>query len=178
MRLPLKGQGTLEWGKTRHWTPSPRAGSGQAVYGGLWRCYASAQAQQQPTAPSGPRQPPRASAAKALAAPDKIYEPRVIDSLTAIYSGRTPPRKYNAEGWSRQLVQTQLGQDSFNSQRQNRTVGVAIYRLIETPNHGVLSIDGQLASTSGSTLTLRQRSLPRLGLVLPTVIELIVWRQP
>lgn len=118
---------------------------------------ANAQAQQQSTAPSAARQP-----AKAL--PDKVYEDRVIDGLTAPIQDdeASAEANYNAEGWSRQLrFETRLGQDSFNNQRQNRTVGVAIYGLIETPNHGVLSIDGQLASNpSGSTLTLRQRGLP------------------
>ena len=129
---------------------------GRLSLAALWALLAaSAQAQQSPTAPSAPRQP-----AKAL--PDKVYEDRVIDGLTAPIQDDAADANYNAEGWSRQLrFETRLGQDSFNNQRQSRTVGVAIYGLIETPNHGVLSIDGQLASNpSGSTLTLRQRGLP------------------
>ena len=131
---------------------------GRLSLAALWALLAaSAQAQQPPTAPSAARQP-----AKAL--PDKVYEDRVIDGLTAPIQddAAAADANYNAEGWSRQLrFETRLGQDSFNNQRQSRTVGVAIYGLIETPNHGVLSIDGQLASNpSGSTLTLRQRGLP------------------
>ena len=131
---------------------------GRLSLAALWALLAtSAQAQQPPTALSAARQP-----AKAL--PDKVYEDRVIDGLTAPIQddAAAADANYNAEGWSRQLrFETRLGQDSFNNQRQSRTVGVAIYGLIETPNHGVLSIDGQLASNpSGSTLTLRQRGLP------------------
>ena len=129
---------------------------GRLSLAALWALLAaSAQAQQPPTALSAARQP-----AKAL--PDKVYEDRVIDGLTAPIQDDAADANYNAEGWSRQLrFETRLGQDTFNNQRQSRTVGVAIYGLIETPNHGVLSIDGQLASNpSGSTLTLRQRGLP------------------
>lgn len=134
----------------------------------VWSLGAATAAAQQPTPPTPAA--PQSSAAKpspAKVLPDKVYEDRVIDGLTAPIQDDDAEAEanYNAEGWSRQLrFETRLGQDSFNNQRQHRTAGVALYGLIETPNHGVLSIDGQIASNpSGSTLTLRQRGLPLDG---------------
>lgn len=129
----------------------------------MWGLGAATAAAQQPATPLPSF--PRSSAAKVL--PDKVYEDRVIDGwATPIQDDdERAQADYNSEGWSRQLrLETRLGQDTFNNQRQHRTVGVAMYGLIETPNHGVLSIDGQIASNpSGSTLTLRQRGLPMDG---------------
>ena len=131
----------------------------------MWGLGAATAAAQQPASHSTSTPPPRSSATKVL--PDKVYEDRVIEGLTTPTQDDDEDAQvnYNTEGWSRQLrFETRLGQDTFNSQRQRRTMGVAVYGLIETPNHGVLSIDGQLASNpSGSTLTLRQRGLPMDG---------------
>lgn len=131
----------------------------------MWGVGAGTAAAQQPESPPPASPPSRFSAAKAL--PDKVYEDRVINGLTpSIQDDDTIAQPdYNTEGWSRQLrFETRLGQNTFNNERQHRSVGVAIYGLIETPNHGVVSIDGQLASNpSGSTLTLRQRGLPLDG---------------
>ena len=138
---------------------------GRLSLAALWSLGAATAAAQRPAPDTPPAAPTRSSAAKVL--PDKVYEDRVIDGLiTPIQDDDDNAQaNYNPEGWSRQLrFETRLGQDTFNSQRQRRTIGVAIYGLIETPNHGVLSIDGQLASNpSGSTLTLRQRGLPMDG---------------
>lgn len=125
-----------------------------------------------PLTPTSPARPvtvavQKASPPSAKVLPDKVYEDRVIDGLaTSMQDDDVSTQEdYNTEGWSRQLrFETRLGQDTFNNQRQRRTLGVAIYGLIETPNHGVLSIDGQVAANpSGSTLTLRQRGLPMDG---------------
>lgn len=138
---------------------------GRLSLAALWSLGAATAAAQRPAPDTPPAAPTRSSAAKVL--PDKVYEDRVIDGLTTPIQDDddNAQANYNPEGWSRQLrFETRLGQDTFNSQRQRRTIGVAIYGLIETPNHGVLSIDGQLASNpSGSTLTLRQRGLPMDG---------------
>lgn len=131
----------------------------------VWGLGAATAAAQQPSSHSTSTPPPKSSPTKVL--PDKVYEDRVIEGLTTPMQDDEQDAQvnYNTEGWSRQLrFETRLGQDTFNGQRQRRTTGVAVYGLIETPNHGVLSIDGQLASNpSGSTLTLRQRGLPMDG---------------
>ncbi len=100
--------------------------------------------------------------------PDPVYQDRVIEGLAPSLedeAAAAAARDYNADGWARQLrLEARIGQDSFNNMRSSRTGGVAVYGLIETPNHGVIAIDGQLASSpSGGTLTLRQRGLPVSG---------------
>ena len=131
----------------------------------MWSLNAATAAAQQIDTPSPSVPVSRPSIVKTLS--DKVYEDRVIDGLTAplLDDDANDEANYNAEGWSRQLrLETRLGQDTFNNQRQHRSAGVAIYGLIETPNHGALSIDGQIASNpAGSTLTLRQRGLPLDG---------------
>lgn len=116
-----------------------------------------------------PAPPKAAAAAKPTAKPtaDPAYQDRVIEGLKAPIEDADVAAlaNYNPEGWTRQLrFETRIGQDSFNNTGQRRTGGVALYGLIETPNHGVLSVDGQLASNpSGGILTLRQRGLPLDG---------------
>jgi len=85
---------------------------------------------------------------------------RVIDNLPAEMLGeeRYP---YNREGWPRFLrLETRLGTQPFDQAQRNR-LGYGLYGLLETPNHGTLSIDGTYAPSDNSgTLTLRQRAMP------------------
>lgn len=96
-----------------------------------------------------------------------VYQDRVIEGLQpAIDDGDTnADTAYDDKGWARQMrLEARLGQDSFTNGGRRSSGGVALYGLIETPNHGVLSADGQLgANPSGGSLTLRQRGLPLGG---------------
>lgn len=124
---------------------------------------AVAQVAPQPAASSAA--PASRPAEPALA--DPVYQDRLIEGLPPQLEddATAAQRDYNADGWARQLrVETRIGQDSFNNTRLGRTAGVALYGLIETPNYGVISIDGQTGGNpSGGTLTLRQRSMPIAG---------------
>lgn len=68
---------------------------------------------------------------------------------------------YDASGWPRYLrLEARLGTEPFDARRRSR-LGYAVYGLLETPNHGALSLDGLHSPHSGrGTLTLRQRDLP------------------
>lgn len=71
---------------------------------------------------------------------------------------------YNAEGWPRFLrLDARLGTRPFDPERRAR-LGYSVFGLIETPNHGSLSVDGSITPGSSlSTLALRQRNLPLDG---------------
>lgn len=71
---------------------------------------------------------------------------------------------YNPDGWPRFLrVDTKVGTQSLDPDRKTR-LGYSLFGLIETPNHGILSVDGSITPGAGlSTLTLRQRDLPMDG---------------
>ncbi|WP_300649029.1 carboxypeptidase-like regulatory domain-containing protein [Hydrogenophaga sp.] len=72
--------------------------------------------------------------------------------------------EYSREGLPRFLrLETRLGTQPFD-QAQSVRIGYGIYGLLETPNHGTLSIDGAYAPRDSSgTLTLRQRAMPIEG---------------
>lgn len=95
--------------------------------------------------------PPKASAAAESAAKssaDPVYQDRVIEGLQPGIEDADVAAlaDYNPQGWTRQLrFETRIGQDSFNNSGQRRTGGVALYGLIETPNHGVLAQRGPRA---------------------------------
>jgi hypothetical protein len=114
----------------------------------------TAQAQSPPPAP-------------ALAAPAPIYQDRVIEGLQPVSGDddSAAATTYDDKGWARQMrLETRISQDSFTPGGRRSSGGVALYGLIETPNHGVLSVDGQFGSNpSGGSLTLRQRGLPLDG---------------
>jgi hypothetical protein len=97
------------------------------------------------------------------AAPMPAYQDRVIEGLKPVIEDAdvAAQENYDSSGWARQMrFETRIGQDSFSSAQQRTTGGVALYGLIETPNYGVLSIDGQVGfSPGGSSITLRQRGL-------------------
>lgn len=95
------------------------------------------------------------------------YQDRVIEGLAPSIDEdtATADAAQNPEGWARNLrFETRLGHDSFQVPGQRNTGGVALYGLLETPSHGVLSVDAQLArDPSGGLVTLRQRGLPVSG---------------
>lgn len=100
--------------------------------------------------------PPPSNGASAPAYVDRVIEglpPEPVDDAQAY--------PYDREGWPRFLrLETRLGTQPFDAARKTR-IGYGIYGLLETPNHGTLSIDGTYApSDSSGTLTLRQRAMP------------------
>ena len=104
-----------------------------------------------------PQTPPAAPAASA-------YVDRVIENLPPEAATDEGGYDYNREGWPRFLrLETRLGSQPFD-QTQSTRVGYGIYGLLETPNHGTLSVDGTYAPRGSSgTLTLRQRGMPVEG---------------
>lgn len=108
-----------------------------------------------------------AGAATAVRAQGPVapYQDRVIEGLPALGAVDSDSEfaPYDEDGWARYLrFETRLGTDPFNN---NRTAaGVALFGLVETPNHGVVSVD--LSATGGAARpawTLRQRGLPVNG---------------
>jgi hypothetical protein len=99
-------------------------------------------------------------------APDAspAYVDRVIENLPLESQDDAGGYAYNREGWPRFLrLETRLGTQPFD-QTQSTRIGYGIYGLLETPNHGTLSVDGTYAPRDSSgTLTLRQRSMPLDG---------------
>jgi hypothetical protein len=92
------------------------------------------------------------------------YVDRVIENLPPEPTDDAEAYPYDREGWPRFLrLETRLGTQPFDQARKTR-IGYGIYGLLETPNHGTLSIDGTYApSDSSGTLTLRQRAMPLAG---------------
>lgn len=90
------------------------------------------------------------------------YEDRVLTDLPPPEddsNGEAPA--YDSTGWPRFLrLETRLGTEPFDNSHDTR-LGYAVYGLLETPSHGILSIDGNHSPHAGrGTLTLRQRDLP------------------
>jgi hypothetical protein len=96
--------------------------------------------------------------------PAPAYVDRVIENLPPEPADDAEAYPYDREGWPRFLrLETRLGTQPFDQARKTR-IGYGIYGLLETPNHGTLSIDGTYApSDSSGTLTLRQRAMPLAG---------------
>ncbi len=92
------------------------------------------------------------------------YVDRVIENLPPEPVAQTEAYPYNPEGSPRFLrLETRLGTEPFDQTRATR-IGYGIYGLLETTNHGTLSIDGTYAPRgSNGTLTLRQRGMPLEG---------------
>lgn len=114
-------------------------------------CASLAQAQ------TAPATPPAVEAAP--------YQDRVMDDLPAVQASDTTPEPvYDGSGWPRFLrLEARRGTEPFDASHRTRA-GYAIYGLIDTPNHGSLSIDGSHSPHAGrGTLTLRQRALPLAG---------------
>ena len=96
--------------------------------------------------------------------PAPAYVDRVIENLPPEPATEAEAYTYNPEGPPRFLrLETRLGTEPFDQTHAVR-IGYGIYGLVETPNHGALSIDGTYAPRgSNGTLTLRQRAMPLEG---------------
>lgn len=92
------------------------------------------------------------------------YEDRIIEGLAPLADENDGQNDYDRGGWPRYLrLETRLGNQSFDASRRTR-LAYALEGLIETPNHGMLSMDGSVSpSPREYTLTLRQRALPLPG---------------
>ena len=98
------------------------------------------------------------------APPTAPYVDRVIENLPPEETTDNGGFEYDREGWPRFLrLETRLGTQPFDQTRSAR-IGYGIFGLLETPNHGTLSVDGTYAPRDNSgTLTLRQRDMPLDG---------------
>ncbi len=105
-----------------------------------------------------------AQTAPATPAAAPAYVDRVIENLPPEPTDDAEAYAYDRAGWPRFLrLETRLGTQPFDQARKTR-IGYGIYGLLETPNHGTLSIDGTYAPhDSSGTLTLRQRAMPLAG---------------
>jgi hypothetical protein len=94
------------------------------------------------------------------------YQDRVIEGLAPapVDDNEAGGRSYDASGWPRLLrLETRLGNQAFDTERRTR-LALALYGLIDTPNHGAISIDGSVTPSERSgSLTIRQRGLPLEG---------------
>lgn len=92
------------------------------------------------------------------------YEDRVLVDLPPADSDDNAAPTYDGSGWPRFLrLETRLGTEPFDNSHDAR-LGYAVYGLLETPSHGVLSVDGNHSPRAGrGSLTLRQRDLPLAG---------------
>ncbi|MBD3893139.1 hypothetical protein [Hydrogenophaga sp.] len=108
----------------------------------------------------------QAAAVAADAAPGSAaaaFEDRLIEGLPPEPDPQLGPA-FDRSGMPRFLrLETRLGTQPFE-QRPRAGVSYAVYGLLETPNHGSLSIDGRYApDLRDGTLTLRQLGLPLAG---------------
>ena len=92
------------------------------------------------------------------------YEDRVIEGLTPLPDENAGQSDYDRGGWPRFLsLETRLGTQAFDASRRAR-LAYALDGLLESPNHGMLSVEGSVSpSPRQQTLTLRQRALPLPG---------------
>ncbi len=103
-------------------------------------------------------------AATAATAPTTAYVDREIEGLAPDAPDPGTAPAYNAAGLPRFLqLETRLGTQPFDLQQSTR-LGFALFGLVETPNHGTLSVDGSLdPREQRGSLTLRQRGMPWAG---------------
>lgn len=96
--------------------------------------------------------------------PTTAYVDRVIENLPPEPAADTAAYTYNREGLPRFLqLETRLGTEPFDP-THNARMGYGLQGLLETANHGTLSVDGSYAPhDSNGTLTLRQRAMPLDG---------------
>lgn len=97
-------------------------------------------------------------------APDLPYEDRVIKGLTLTDDDADTAFRYDTSGLPRYLrFETRLGTLPFDPTRTVQS-SMALYSLIETPNHGTFSLDANHAPREGlGSVTLRQRGIPLDG---------------
>ena len=101
-----------------------------------------------------------ALAQSAAPAPATPYVDREIEGL-APETRPIETAPYDTEGLPRFFrVETRLGTQPFDNEASAR-LGFAAFALVETPNHGTLSLDGSVSpKEERGSLTLRQRGLP------------------
>lgn len=104
------------------------------------------------------------SSALAPAQTAEPYQDKLIVGLPPPTDENDGVSDYDREGWPRYLrFETRLGTLAFDAERRAR-LAYALDAMVETPNYGVLSVDGSVApSPRHQTLTLRQRELPLPG---------------
>ena len=102
--------------------------------------------------------------AQDTAQPAGGYVDQVIEGLEPEVLDDAQTYDYDKSGWSRFMkLETRLGTQPFDEQRSAR-LGYSAYGVLETPNHGTLSLDGNYAPEDGDgTLTLRQTQMPLSG---------------
>lgn len=115
-----------------------------------------------PTLSQAQAQPPATAAVPDVASAP--YVDRVIDGLAPLASDDEEGPVYDRAGWPRYLrIDARVGSDPFRSTGGAR-LGIGVYGQLDTPNHGALSIDGNVAHDGGlGTATLRQRGMPLAG---------------
>jgi hypothetical protein len=109
-------------------------------------------------------QPLAAAAASPSAAVPAAYVDQEIKGLAPDLPELSTERPYNAAGLPRFLrLETRLSTQPFSLQQKTRP-GFSLFGLLETPNHGTLSVDGSLdPREQRGSLTLRQRGMPWAG---------------
>lgn len=92
------------------------------------------------------------------------YQDRIISDLPP-QSDDPPQPPYDATGLPRYLrLETRIGTRPFAANEGSPRASFSAFGLIETPNHGALSLDGNYsADNRDGTLTVRQRGLPLAG---------------
>lgn len=96
--------------------------------------------------------------------PAGAYVDQVIEGLEPEVLDDAQTYDYDKTGWPRFLkLEARLGTQPFDEQRSAK-LGFSAYGVLETPNHGTLSLDGNHApEDSDGTLTLRQTQMPLGG---------------
>ena len=104
---------------------------------------------------------------------EPAYVDRVIEGLAPDEGKPVEEVVYNREGWPRFLrLETRLGTQPSGD--RDRSVGFTAAGAIETPNHGVLSIDANLAvDEKRGVVTLRQQAAALVARILATDEESI-----
>lgn len=96
------------------------------------------------------------------------YQDRVLADAPPEPDAAEPGPVYDSSGWPRYLrLETRLGTEPFDARRRVRG-GLAGQAMIETPNHGTISLDGSLLPADddrrgSGTLSVRQRGMPLAG---------------
>lgn len=110
---------------------------------------------------AGAQTPKAASALASAAGPPAAYIDREIEGLAPLDAAADETAPYNPIGLPRFLrLETRLSTQPFDAARKARA-GFGLYGLLETPNHGALSLEGSYAPNNArGSLTLRQRGLP------------------
>ncbi len=110
------------------------------------------------------------------------YEDRLIEGIALQQDDEAEAERYDRKGWPRHLrFETRLGKQPYDDRKYD--AGVSILGAIDTPNHGVLSVDANYGGSDvRGYVTLRQRALPveggwlannELGVLTPQAPEIM-----